>query len=62
MFVKGKSAVSVKIHSRLVVNTAEAPIDAAIAGVGITRVLSYQAANAIRAGTLALAGEHDSDR
>ena len=34
-------------------NTAEAAIDAAIAGFGITRVLSYQAASALRAGTLA---------
>lgn len=50
-----KSEASVPIHSRLVVNTAEAAIDAAMAGVGITRVLSYQVAGAIRAGTLALA-------
>ena len=55
IFASGKSAVSVPVHSRLVVNTAEAAIDAAVAGIGITRVLSYQAANAIRAGTLALA-------
>ena len=55
MFTTGKSETSVAIHSRLVVNTAEAAIDAAIAGVGITRVLSYQVANAMRAGTLALA-------
>jgi DNA-binding transcriptional LysR family regulator len=37
----------VPIHSRLSVNTAEAAIDAAIAGVGVTRVLSYQAAQAV---------------
>ena len=43
----------VAIHSRLVVNTAEAAIDAAIAGVGITRVLSYQVASALQASTLA---------
>jgi DNA-binding transcriptional LysR family regulator len=54
-FTKGKSDVSVAIRSRLIVNTAEAAIDAAIAGVGLTRVLSYQIANAIRAGTLAVA-------
>jgi DNA-binding transcriptional LysR family regulator len=35
---------SFAIHSRLVVNTAEAAIDMAAAGVGITRVLSYQIA------------------
>jgi len=54
-FARGKSAVSVSVHSRLVVNTAEAAIDAAIAGLGITRVLSYQAANAVRTGALVLA-------
>ena len=52
IFGHGKSTVSVAVHSRLVVNTAEAAIDAAMAGLGITRVLSYQAENAIRAGTL----------
>jgi DNA-binding transcriptional LysR family regulator len=54
-FVVGKSTVSVAIRSRLTVNTAEAAIDAAIAAVGVTRVLSYQVASALRAGTLALA-------
>jgi DNA-binding transcriptional LysR family regulator len=52
IFVAGKSQVSVPVRSRLIVNTAEAAIDAAIAGVGVTRVLSYQAANALRTGTL----------
>jgi DNA-binding transcriptional LysR family regulator len=42
----------VPVRSRLIVNTAEAAIDAAIAGVGVTRVLSYQAEGALRAGTL----------
>jgi DNA-binding transcriptional LysR family regulator len=51
----GRSEVPVPIHSRLVVNTAEAAIDAAIAGVGITRVLSYQITNATRVGTLVIA-------
>ncbi len=41
-------------RARLVVNTAEAAIDAAIAGVGVTRVLSYQAETAIRSGALAV--------
>lgn len=40
------------IRSRLSINTAEAAIDAAIAGVGVTRVLSYQAAQAIADGKL----------
>src|SRR5262249_44927198 len=53
-FVIGGSSVTVAIHSRLIVNTAEAAIDAAIMSVGVTRVLSYQAVNAMHAGTLAL--------
>jgi DNA-binding transcriptional LysR family regulator len=54
IFSAGKSETSVSVHSRLVVNTAEASIDAAIAGVGVTRVLSYQIADAVRSGTLAI--------
>jgi DNA-binding transcriptional LysR family regulator len=46
---KGKAALPVPIRARLVVNTAEAAIDAAVAGVGIARVLSYQAAAAVAA-------------
>jgi DNA-binding transcriptional LysR family regulator len=53
-FAKGKSALSIPIHSRLLVNTAEAAIDAAIAGIGITRVLSYQVASAVQSGALVL--------
>ncbi len=51
-FAIGKSDASVAIRSRLIVNTAEAAIDAAMAGTGITRVLSYQIAAAVRAGAL----------
>lgn len=43
---------SVTPRTRLVVDTAEAAVDAAVAGVGITRVLCYQAAAAARAGAL----------
>ncbi len=53
-FAKGNAALTVGVHSRLAVNTAEAAIDAAVAGIGVTRVLSYQVASAIRAGTLAI--------
>jgi DNA-binding transcriptional LysR family regulator len=53
-FGTAKSPHSVRIHSRLVVNTAEAAIDAAAAGVGVTRVLSYQIASALRDGALAV--------
>lgn len=51
-FSTGTAQVSVPVHSRLVVTTAEAAIDAAVAGLGLARVLSYQAAAAMRAGTL----------
>jgi DNA-binding transcriptional LysR family regulator len=51
-FGRGKAEMSVAIRSRLVVNTAEAAIDAAVAGLGVTRVLSYQVAEALRARTL----------
>jgi DNA-binding transcriptional LysR family regulator len=51
-FATGKTELSVPIRSRLRVNTAEAAIDAAIAGVGMTRVLSYQITAAVRSGTL----------
>ncbi len=47
-----RKVASVAVHSRLAVNTAEAAIDAAVRGVGLTRVLSYQIADAERAGTL----------
>jgi DNA-binding transcriptional LysR family regulator len=45
--------MAVPIHSRLIVNTAQAAIDAAVAGMGITRVLSYQIEDAVKTGTLA---------
>lgn len=56
-FGMGKLERTIPVRSRLVVNTAEAAIDAAIAGVGLTRVLSYQVADAVAAGQLALALE-----
>jgi DNA-binding transcriptional LysR family regulator len=60
-FGEGRSERNVRVHSRLVVSTAEAAIDAAVSGVGITRVLSYQAANAVAAGSLRLILKaHDS--
>jgi len=42
----------VSLHSRLTVNPAEAAIDAVEAGLGITRVLSYQVDPLLRAGRL----------
>jgi DNA-binding transcriptional LysR family regulator len=43
----GKPANSVPIRPRLSINAAEGAIDAAIAGVGLTQVLSYQVAQAV---------------
>ncbi len=47
----GKEA-SIRIRSRFSANTAEAAVDAAVAGIGVTRVLSYQAERAISEGKL----------
>ncbi len=43
---------ALRLRARLEVNTAEAAIDAAAAGLGVTRVLSYQADAALRKGRL----------
>jgi DNA-binding transcriptional LysR family regulator len=51
-FPSKRGARAVSVRSRLTVTTAEAAIDAASAGLGITRVLSYQAAEAIASGRL----------
>jgi DNA-binding transcriptional LysR family regulator len=51
-FISGKSEIAVPIRSRLAVSTAEAAVDAAVAGVGLTRVLSYQMADALRKAAL----------
>jgi DNA-binding transcriptional LysR family regulator len=53
-FGRGRSEIAVAVHSRLVVNTAEAAVDAAVAGVGVARVVSYQAIPALEAGRVAL--------
>lgn len=54
--------IDAPIKPRLIVNTAEAAIDAALAGFGITRVLSYQAVDALARGTLVrLLQRHEGD-
>lgn len=53
-FRAGSAEEEVQVRSRLVVTTAEAAVDAALAGVGLTRVLSYQAEQAVRTGALAV--------
>ncbi len=53
-FAEGGGIVTVPVRPRLAVNTADAAISAAIAGAGVTRVLSYQVARAVEAGDLEL--------
>ena len=52
VFGAGRGSIVVPLRPRLIANTAEAAIDAAVAGVGLTRVLSYQAAPAQSVGHL----------
>jgi DNA-binding transcriptional LysR family regulator len=52
VFHDASGETSVAIRARLVVTTAEAALDAVRAGFGITRVLSYQAADDISRGSL----------
>lgn len=52
VFGAGRAERSVPIRSRLTVNTAEAAISAAVLGVGLVRVLSYQVAQALQDDTL----------
>jgi DNA-binding transcriptional LysR family regulator len=41
-----------RVHSRMTVSTADAAIEAAVLGLGLTRVLSYQVADALQDGRL----------
>ena len=51
-FMIGGMRRSFPIHSRLVVSTAEAAVDAAVAGAGLTRMLDYQINKPRREGAL----------
>jgi DNA-binding transcriptional LysR family regulator len=53
-FTKGSVVERVPVHSRFVISNAEAAVEAAAAGFGITRVLGYQAAHAISRGEVSL--------
>jgi DNA-binding transcriptional LysR family regulator len=53
-FGRGTAAMEVPIRPRLAVNTADAAIAAAVAGAGITRVLSYQVRTPVAEGRLRL--------
>ena len=52
VFATDRSEVAVSMRPKLMVNNSETAIDAAIAGAGVTRVLSYQIERAVKAGTL----------
>jgi DNA-binding transcriptional LysR family regulator len=52
VFRVDRTEVAIPIRSRLTVNTANAAIDAAVDGLGVTRVLSYQIADELRNGAL----------
>jgi DNA-binding transcriptional LysR family regulator len=52
LFRAATGEASIAIQPRLVVTTAEAAMDAARTGVGLTRVLSYQAAEDVARGSL----------
>ena len=51
-FGRGADARTIAIRPRFSVNTAAAVVDGAAAGLGIARVLSYQAAGAIERGVV----------
>jgi len=53
-FTRGQRDYAVPVQSRLVVSNLESAFDAACAGIGITVVFSYHAANAIKSGELIL--------
>jgi len=52
----------IKVRARLVVNTGQAAMDAALAGVGIVRMLSYQVDDHVKAGRLKIIlASHEPD-
>lgn len=51
-FVRDEVALVAPIHSRLIVNTAQAAIEAVTEGFGVTRVLSYQIRDLVESGKL----------
>ena len=53
-FPRERGPRRVAVRARLVVNTGQAAIDAAVAGVGVTRVLSYQVDHLVAAKRLEL--------
>jgi DNA-binding transcriptional LysR family regulator len=54
VFESGGAEITASFRSRLSVNTIDAAIDAALSGAGLVRAVSYQIADHVRAGRLAL--------
>ena len=53
-FAAANRALTIPVKPRLAVNTAEAAIDAVIADLGVTRLLSYQVHEGVKAGRMRL--------
>jgi DNA-binding transcriptional LysR family regulator len=62
VFRRKRREIAVAVRPRLVLNGAEAAMDAAAAGVGVARVLSYQLRPRVAAGTLVPILEEWDDR
>jgi DNA-binding transcriptional LysR family regulator len=51
-FAKGKEKIGVRLSPRILVNTNDGALEAAKSGFGLTRLISYQVASELAAGTL----------
>jgi DNA-binding transcriptional LysR family regulator len=51
-FARGKEKIGVRVSPRIRVNTNDGALEAARSGLGLTRLISYQVANELAAGTL----------
>jgi DNA-binding transcriptional LysR family regulator len=51
-FAKGKKHIGIRLSPRILVNTNDGALEAAKSGFGLTRLISYQVANELAAGTL----------
>jgi DNA-binding transcriptional LysR family regulator len=51
-FAKGKEKIGLRLGPRILVNTNDGALEAAKSGFGLTRLLSYQVASELAAGTL----------
>lgn len=51
-FAKGKEKIGIKLNPRILVNTNDGALEAAKDGFGLTRLISYQVANELAAGTI----------